>query len=234
MSRDLTQWTTCGLPGNETLTGPRVELVPFDPAQHPAQLFCALGGPANQDIWTYIPFGQPASAPALGGAFNTMIVERGWKPMVVIPRDGERPLGMFSYMRLRPEHGSAEIGALLYGHELQRTAAATEVFCLAAAHLFDDLGYRRLEWKCNARNAASRRAAERFGFAYEGRFRQDMVIRGENRDTDWYAMLDADWPARRAALEGWLAPGNFAEDGGQKKPLAAFHQDLQNSAEASN
>jgi RimJ/RimL family protein N-acetyltransferase len=130
-----------------------------------------------------------------------------------------RPLGIGSYLRFAPEHGTIEVGHIWFGVPLQRTAAATEAIFLLAAHAFDDLGYRRLEWKCNALNDASRRAAERFGFTFEGVFRKHMVVKGRSRDTAWYAIVDDDWPAIRRGYEAWLAPENFDANGMQRRRL---------------
>lgn len=129
---------------------------------------------------------------------------------------------MASYTRIREAHGSVEAGCVAFSHRLQRTAHATEALTLMARHVFDDLGYRRYEWKCHDANAASKRCAERFGFQFEGLFRNDMVVKGESRDTAWYSIIDAEWPALRAALAAWLAPANFAAAGRQRQPLAAF------------
>ena len=129
--------------------------------------------------------------------------------------------GVVSYLRIEPEHGCIEIGHIWFGAALQRTPAATETIYLLARHAFDDLGHRRLEWKCDAANARSRRAAERFGFTFEGVFRQHMIVKGRNRDTAWFALLDGEWPAARAAYEAWLRPENFDADGRQLSPLAA-------------
>jgi RimJ/RimL family protein N-acetyltransferase len=131
-------------------------------------------------------------------------------------------VGQGSYLRIEPEHGVVEIGHLAFGPMLQRTAGATEAVYLLARHAFDELGYRRLEWKCNALNARSRAAAERLGFTFEGVFRRHMVVKGRNRDTAWYAIVDGDWPAARAAFEDWLAPGNFDASGRQLRSLAAI------------
>jgi RimJ/RimL family protein N-acetyltransferase len=120
-----------------------------------------------------------------------------------------------------PEHGVIEIGHIWFGASLRRTTAATEAIYLLAAHAFDDLGYRRLEWKCDALNAPSRRAAERFGFRFEGVFAQHMVVKGRNRDTAWYAITDRDWPAVGEAFRAWLADAN-QDAGAQRQPLSAF------------
>ena len=122
---------------------------------------------------------------------------------------------------MEPAHGTVEIGHIWYAPAIQRTRATTEATYLLARHVFDDLGYRRLEWKCNALNAPSRAAAERFGFTYEGTFRQHMWVKGANRDTAWYSLLDGEWPAVRAAFEAWLDPANFDGEGTQRTPLAA-------------
>ena len=122
-------------------------------------------------------------------------------------------LGRASYMRITPAFGVIEIGNIVFAPALQRTTAATEAIYLLARHAFDDLGYRRLEWKCNALNAASRRAADRFGFTFEGVFRNHQIVKGRNRDTAWYAIIDADWPAIRSGFEAWLSPDNFDGDG---------------------
>jgi RimJ/RimL family protein N-acetyltransferase len=123
-------------------------------------------------------------------------------------------------MRIDPAVGSIEIGGIWFAPQLQRTAPATEAIYLLARHVFDDLGYRRLEWKCNALNAASRRAAERFGFRFEGVFRKHTIVKGRSRDTAWFSILDDEWPALRTAFEAWLDPTNFDATGAQKTSLA--------------
>jgi RimJ/RimL family protein N-acetyltransferase len=137
----------------------------------------------------------------------------------VVDRATGRCEGRQALLRIEPAHGVVELGHILWGPGIARSRAATEAFALTAGYVFDTLGYRRLEWKCDADNAASRQAAIRFGFAYEGRFRQHMVVKGRNRDTAWFALLDEEWPARREALEAWLAPSNFDDAGRQRTPL---------------
>jgi RimJ/RimL family protein N-acetyltransferase len=128
-------------------------------------------------------------------------------------------------MRIDTVHGVIETGSILFGPALARTRGATEAIYLQARHAFDDLGYRRFEWKCNDLNEPSKRAAVRFGFTFEGVFRQHMVVKGQNRDTAWYAMLDRDWPRRKRAFESWLSPDNFSATGEQRRSLLAFHGD---------
>jgi RimJ/RimL family protein N-acetyltransferase len=127
---------------------------------------------------------------------------------------------MASYLRIVPEHGVIEIGHIWFGSPLQRTYAATEAIYLLMRHAFDELGYRRLEWKCNALNHASRRAAQRFGLRFEGVFNQHMVVKGRNRDSAWYAITDQEWPTARAGFQAWLAPENFNAGGVQRRSLA--------------
>ena len=140
----------------------------------------------------------------------------------VINATSNRAVGIVTLMEIRPAMGVIEMGSIVYTPLLQRTAAATEAQYLMARYVFEDLRYRRYEWKCNALNAPSRRAAERLGFTYEGTFRQHMIVKGRNRDTAWFAMTDGDWLAAKAAFEAWLAPDNFDEGGAQKRGLADF------------
>ena len=123
-------------------------------------------------------------------------------------------------MRIEPVHRVIEVGSILYTPALQRTTAATEAMYLMARHVFEDLGYRRYEWKCNALNQASRRAALRLGFTFEGIFRSHMIVKGRSRDTAWFSMLDSEWPARKAAFERWVSPANFDHAGRQREPLS--------------
>lgn len=130
--------------------------------------------------------------------------------------------GFLAYMRDEAAHRSVEIGDVLFGQGLQRTPAATEAVYLMLRNAFEAMNYRRVEWKCDTRNQASYRAAERFGFTFEGVFRQHMIIRGQSRDSAWFSMLDSEWPLRKASFERWLAPENFDEAGAQRTPLAAL------------
>jgi RimJ/RimL family protein N-acetyltransferase len=138
----------------------------------------------------------------------------------IIHRVSQRAAGRASYLRIDPKHRSIEVDGLLYSPALQRTREATEAMYLMARHAFDDLGYRRYEWKCNALNEPSRRAALRLGFTFEGIFRQHQIVKGRNRDTAWFSMLDKEWPQRKRAFERWLDPSNFSDDGVQKQRLS--------------
>ncbi len=197
------------------LRGAHVLLRPIDPAADAEPLFAA----SEPAIWTYLPDGPFESVAELETHLTSTAASRDPLFYALAPLPDERPLGIASYLRITPEHGVIEIGYIWFGVPMQRTAAATEAIYLLARHAFDELGYRRLEWKCNALNAPSRRAAERFGFTFEGVFRNHMVVKGRNRDTAWYAITDDEWPAIRAGFEAWLSPENFDSGGAQRRKL---------------
>jgi RimJ/RimL family protein N-acetyltransferase len=174
----------------------------------------------DPDIWTYLPYGPYADLDDMHAALRAQESSEDPLYFTLVPHPDARPSGVASYLRITPEHGVIEIGHIWFGTGLQRTTAATEAIYLLARHAFDNLGYRRLEWKCNALNAASRRAAERFGFTFEGVFRKHMAVKGRNRDSAWYAIVDEDWPAIGAGFERWLDPANFDAEGRQRRGLA--------------
>src|SRR4051794_34130842 len=208
-------WTAARPPSGKALIGRFVTLRTVEPGDAEA-LFEAGRDPA---IWTYLPYGPFATLEEFRARTAEMRGSGDPLYFAVCP-DGAEAQGVASYLRIDTEHGSIEIGHIWFGTQLQRTAAATEAIYLLARHAFDDLGYRRFEWKCNALNGKSRRAAERFGFTYEGVFRNHMVVKGRNRDTAWYAITAEDWPAIRSEFERWLAPSYFDDDGRQLTPLA--------------
>ncbi|MEO1189832.1 MAG: GNAT family protein [Pseudomonadota bacterium] len=220
----LKTWTRRERPGQWPLTGQRVVLEPLDWQVHGDGLYEAVASPAVKHIWDYMPLGPFKSRESFEDILDQVCADSGWETLVIRNGNDGKVLGMASYMRIREIHGSAEIGCVAFGEALKRTPAASEAMYLMASHLFDELGYRRYEWKCHNDNAASHRAASRFGFAYEGVFRNDMVIRGKNRDTAWYAMTDQDWPSLKAAFEAWLAPKNFDAAGEQKRKLESFRK----------
>jgi RimJ/RimL family protein N-acetyltransferase len=217
------RWTAVRPPAAPTLQGRTVRLEPLDPARHAAQLYAASHGPGiDPRLWLYMSVGPFADEAAFAAWLTRCAGARDPLFVTVADPDSGRARGLASFMRITPEHGAIEIGNILFGPALQRTTAATEAIFLMARHVFDDLGYRRLEWKCNARNAPSRRAALRFGFAYEGLFRHHMVIKDRSRDTAWFAMVGDDWPAIRAAFAAWLDPANFDAAGRQRRSLEAI------------
>ncbi|CAH1654192.1 RimJ/RimL family protein N-acetyltransferase [Hyphomicrobiales bacterium] len=211
-----------GAPQRVVLPGRYCRLEPLDTARHAADLWRALAG--HDRLWDYLmqePFADEAS-------FTAYVAEREARPdplcYVVVDAGTGKAVGWASLMEIRPQQGVIEVGNVLFSPLLQRTPMATEAIALLAGYVFDRLGYRRFEWKCNALNAPSRRAAQRFGFTFEGIFRQHMIVKGRNRDTAWFAMLDSEWPACRAAFAAWLDPGNFDAKGMQLRSLAAIRE----------
>jgi RimJ/RimL family protein N-acetyltransferase len=202
------------------LRGSRVVLRPIDPDGDAEPLYEISHPPAGDpSIWTYLTEGPYPDLNAFREALRAQATSADQVFFTVARAQDGRPLGIVSYLAIEPAHGTIEIGSIWFGPELQRTAAATEAVYLLARHAFDDLGYRRLEWKCNALNAPSRSAALRFGFEFEGIFAQHRVVKGRNRDTAWFAITDARWPPIRSGFESWLAPANFDAEGVQRHPL---------------
>ncbi len=208
-------------PGDVRLEGRFGAVEKLDALRHGADLWHAVKD-ADQ-IWTYLvngPFADPKS-------FSAWLDERAAleDPYAYAILDkNNKAVGIATLLEIRPAMRVIEVGHILYSPALQRTPLATEAQYLLARYVFETLGYRRYEWKCDSQNAPSRRAAARFGFTFEGIFRQHMIRKGVNRDTAWFSMLDSEWPQRKAAFEAWLAPSNFDNDGRQKKSLAAFRQ----------
>lgn len=207
------------------LEGKFCRLEPLMPI-HAKDLFGAISGQNIQKYHQYL-FETP---PDNEGQLTRWIEEVSADPdmiyFAVINKDTKKCGGRQALMHIEPNHASIEIGSILWGHGIARTAIATESFYLSAKHVFDDLGYRRFEWKCNNLNTPSKRAAIRFGFTFEGVFRQHMIIKGANRDTAWFSIIDKDWPAIRDQLERWLDPDNFDAAGLEKTPLSTPRQKL--------
>ena len=218
---DLAQWTPARPPARQAvLQGARVRLEPLDAGRHAAQLYAASHGDGTDPrLWDYLPYGPFADAAAYASWVQRHQDGDDPRFYAIVDEATGRAAGVASYLRIEPEHGVIEIGHIWFGGALQRTPEATEAIYVLARHAFDDLGHRRLEWKCDAANARSRAAAERFGFAYEGTFRQHLIVKGRNRDSAWFSLLDGEWPAARAAFEAWLAPAHFGPDGTQRRRL---------------
>ncbi|MEO8883972.1 MAG: GNAT family protein [Devosia sp.] len=188
-------------------------------AQHAGDLFAAASVPDAARRFAYLPVDPPASTEAL---LAWIAAQQGLADPVlfaVVDKATGRAGGWQQLMRIVPEHGVIEVGYVYWGPAIARTRLATEALYLHARHIFEDLGYRRFEWKTNNRNEASKRAAERFGFTFEGIFRQHMIVKGESRDTAWFSMLDTEWPRRKAGFEAWLDPENFDDEGKQREKL---------------
>ena len=205
-------------PARTVLDGRYTRLEPLSAAHAPA-LFVASTGPGADARFAYLFDVPPASLAEMQAWIAKMTA--GDDPLfsTVIDKASGRATGRQALMRITPEHGVIEIGNILWGPAISRTRIATEALYLAARHVFEDLGYRRFEWKCNDLNAPSKAAAKRFGFAYEGLFRQHMWTKGANRDTAWFSILDTEWPRLRAAYDRWLDPANFDGSGKQKAKL---------------
>lgn len=199
------------------LEGRTVRLEPLDAERHAAALFeAAQGEGADPLLWRYMWDGPFADAEAYAAWARTAAAKTDPQFYALVT---DAPSGVASYLRIEPANACIEIGHIWFGGRIQRTTAATEAIYLLLRHAFDELGNRRVEWKCDAANARSRAAAARFGFTYEGTFRQHMIVKGANRDTAWFAMLDGEWPEIRAGFEAWLDPANFDADGNQRHPL---------------
>lgn len=223
---DISGWQPPPVPPAHPMQGRHVRLESLSAEAHGADLFAAMAGtPALFDYLPYGPFADLAAHVAwLRG------VQEGGDPMFLalcLPdgAGGWRAAGVASWLRITPAAGSIEVGHICLSPRLQRTPAATEAMTLMMGRAFD-LGYRRYEWKCDARNMPSRRAAQRLGFSFEGVFRQAAVVKGRNRDTAWFSVIDGEWPALRAAHDTWLSPANFAPDGAQGQSLSALTQPL--------
>jgi RimJ/RimL family protein N-acetyltransferase len=210
-------WKPVPAPGPVTLRGRYVTLEPLNADRHAVALWRAVRG--YDELWTWLADGPFATESGLHQSLAHKQAGTAAVFLAIVPRETGAAAGYASYMRKDPAHGVVEVGNIMLSPSLQRTAAATEAMNLMAAHVFDDLGYRRYEWKCNALNEPSRRAALRLGFTFEGIFRQHMVIKDRSRDTAWFSMLDHEWPARKRAFEAWLDPANFDEKGHQLRSL---------------
>ncbi len=207
-------------PQRVVLEGRFCRLEPLDPVRHAEQLFAASTVPDAAQRHQYLFEDVPTSR----AEFDAWLVGRAASDdplfFAVIDLRTGRCEGRQTLMRIDPANRAIEIGSIYWGPAIARSAIATEANFLFAKYAFDTLGYQRYEWKCNALNAPSRRAALRFGFTYEGFFRRAVIIKQRTRDTTWYAIIADDWPARRAAYEAWLSPANFDADGRQKATLA--------------
>jgi RimJ/RimL family protein N-acetyltransferase len=207
-------------PERRVLEGRYVRLEPLAAAHAPA-LAAALGNPAEAPLYRFLADEPPVDGAAVAAWVATAAASTDPLFFACIDRATGRAVGRQSLLRITPEYGVIEIGHILWGPPMARSRLATEALFLTAAYVFDALGYRRFEWKCDALNAPSRRAALRFGFEFEGIFRQHLWVKGRNRDTAWFAMIDGDWPRLRRGYEDWLDAANFDAGGAQRRPLGA-------------
>ncbi len=206
-----------------TLDGKTVKLVPLDAHDHLEDLWITTGGPDNEHLWTYLfewPFQNRWSFEAY-----LQRKQESEDPLfyTIIDKISGRAAGWAAFMRMDPLNRVLEVGNIMFSPKLQRTYGATEAMYLMAQYALGDLHYRRYEWKCDALNEPSRRAALRLGFKFEGVFRQHMIVKGRNRDTAWYSIIDTEWPARKQAFEKWLDPANFDDKGNQRASLSSLN-----------
>jgi RimJ/RimL family protein N-acetyltransferase len=213
-------------PQHTRLDGRAVSVVPLDPLAHADTLFESSSGVENERLWLYLFEGPFATRADFDSHLKQKASSEDPLFFAVVDKASGDAVGYASYMRIEPVHRVIEVGSILYTPRLQRTVGATEAMYLMARHVFDDLGYRRYEWKCNALNAPSRSAALRLGFTFEGIFRQHMIVKGRNRDTAWFSMLDSEWPRRKAAFERWLDPANFEASGQQRVSLSDMNREV--------
>lgn len=221
-------WSPRSRPGNAPMIGYLVRLERLDPGRHGTDLHAAnAADPDDARSWTYLPYGPFAGLADYAPWLDRIAAAQDPLFFAVCDARTNRALGLLSLMRTDPANGVIEVGHIKLSRDLARTAAATEAIYLVMARVFDELGYRRLEWKCDALNAPSRAAAERLGFRFEGIFEQAVIVKGRNRDTAWYALLDRDWPRVRAAMQAWLSPDNIGSDGKQpqRRRLAEIAND---------
>lgn len=212
-------WRGAKPPEREAMQGTHCRLEPLAADRHAAALFRAYAADARGRNWTYLPYGPFSTLAEYQGFLAERQASRDECFFAIVDPKSDQPVGVAAYLRISPQTGSIEVGHLSYSPALQRTAASTEAMFLMMKRVFDDWGYRRYEWKCDALNAPSRAAAMRLGFRFEGVFRKLMVVKGRNRDTAWLSIVDDEWPGIRAAFEAWLAPTNFDGDGRQRRRL---------------
>ncbi len=218
----LPGWSPRPPPPRTAMAGRFCTVAPLDPERHAAELFAAYAEDVEGRLWTYLPRGPFAALDEYRGWAEAASRDDDPLTHAIIDNATGQAVGTAAYMRIEPAVGVIEVGSITYSPRLQRRPAGTEAMYLMMRRVFDELGYRRYEWKCNSLNAPSRAAAARFGFEYEGLFRQATLTRGRNRDTTWFSIIDSEWPARRGAFERWLDPANFAADGTQHRTLASF------------
>ena len=215
----VANWKTSGRPPRSQKVGCLCRIEPLNPKYHAKALYASFSKDTDDRNWTYLPYGPFDNFKSFNAWLE--VASKGDDPMfhAIINLSTEEAVGLASYLRIDPAYGVIEVGHIHLSPLLQRTSLATESMFLMMSRVFDELGYRRYEWKCDALNEASRKAALRLGFSFEGIFRQATMYKGRNRDTAWYAMIDKDWPSIRLAFESWLGPENFDSEGKQKKSL---------------
>lgn len=218
----ILDWNGAVAPTRTPLEGRYVRLEPLDAQRHAATLFDAVGGPDAADLFRYLPDGPPSEVADIERWAERVAAQDDPLFYAVVEKTTGRAVGRQALLRIDPDNGAIEVGHILWGPTLARTRGATEAIFLFGEYVFG-LGYRRFEWKCNDLNLPSKRAAKRFGFEFEGLFRQHMVVKGQNRDTAWFSIIDGDWPRLRAGYRRWLDVANF-DDAGTQLTKLSFEQ----------
>lgn len=218
VGNSIANWRCVEKPAQKIMRGKFCFLEPIDVDKHAEKLFENLSIDNLGESWTYLPYGPFANNSEFCKWIKTITLEQDTQLYSILNNKNE-PIGIAGFLRINPEHGVIEVGHLHYSKLLQRTPAATEAMYLMMSHAFDDLGYRRYEWKCNSLNEASRSAALRLGFKFEGIFRQSNIFKNRNRDTAWFSILDGEWPEIKEKFQRWLSPSNFHANGQQIQSL---------------
>jgi RimJ/RimL family protein N-acetyltransferase len=219
-------WTVRQQPPCTDMQGRFCRVVPLDAERHAPQLHAANCEDQTGRMWSYLAYGPFLRFENYLATMLESWLKQDWRIYAIVEANTGWAVGLASYMRIEPEAGSIEVGAIMYSPRLQRTAAGTEAMYLMMKRAFDELGYRRYEWRCNVLNEASVNAAKRLGFQFEGIFRQTHVLKGRNRDTAWFSIIDREWPRIKAALEAWLAPENFDVRGRRREGLTQLRSAL--------
>jgi RimJ/RimL family protein N-acetyltransferase len=222
----LPEWQACQHPGKALMQGRLCRLEPIDADRHSSDLYAAFSKDRDGRNWTYLPYGPFLSEAELGDWINSTCLGEDPCFFAVIDLETEMAVGVASYLRIEPATGVIEVGHIHFSPEMQGRAISTEAMYLMMRQVFEELGYRRYEWKCDALNLPSCAAATRLGFLFEGTFRQATMYKRRNRDTAWYSILDREWPAARNAFEAWLDPANFDASGKQRQRLSTLMQPL--------
>jgi RimJ/RimL family protein N-acetyltransferase len=220
------KWTERARPPRHTLPGRYCRLEPVDPQRHAADLFAAYMDAPDARDWTYLVSERPATLPQFKEYLARLAQSEDPLHFTIVDTETAKPVGTAALMRIDPAHGVIEIGSIAYSPRMKRTRAGTEAMYLLMRLVFDDLGYRRYEWKCDSLNGPSRSAALRYGFTCEGIFRRAFVYKGRSRDTAWYSIIAEEWPRIRSAFDAWLDPKNFDGHGRQKRDLKSLRPSL--------
>ncbi len=220
----MVDWQACPSPSPIIMSGTFCQLEPLDSAKHGKDLYACYKLDDENQIWTYLPYGPFENFDAFSVWLTKMATGKDPLFFAIIDQKSGKALGVASFLRMVEKNGVIEVGHINYSPQLQKTPAATESMYLMMRYVFEELGYRRYEWKCDALNNGSRNAASRLGFTFEGIFRQALIYKGRNRDTAWYSVTNQEWPALKSAFETWLNINNFTEQGMQIKSLGEIQK----------